>query len=160
MRPDRFERLLTDAINHDGRLTARTYAEDGFTRSPRGIIATTRAGVPVNVQIVGRLADGERHDHPAQPVTDTPHPRLDVPDPAESGKLDLAVFERYLAGLAVAATPDEVRSVALYQERDKPGAVRYGLTITYHSGAVIFLYVLTAGRARHEDFVPPATVNA
>jgi hypothetical protein len=92
MRPDRFERLLADAINHDGRLTARTYAEDGYTRSPYGIVATTRAGVPVNVQIVGRLADGARHGQEAQPVTGTPHPRLDVPDPAESGKLDLAVF--------------------------------------------------------------------
>ena len=160
MRPDRFERLLADAINTDRRLTARTYSEEGFTRSLYGIIATTPSGVPANVQIASRLADGERHDQPAPPVLGTPHPRLDVPDPAESGKLDLALFERYLAGLAVAATPDEIANVKLYQDRDNPGAVHYGMTITYNNGAVIFLYVLSAGSSRHEDFAPPALVNA
>jgi len=160
MRPTRFERLLADAINQDGRLTARTYSEAGFDRSPHGIIATTRTGVPVNVQIVGRLADGERHDPPAEPVTGAPYPRLDAPDPAESGTLDVAVFEKYLAALAVSVAADEVRSVALYQDRETPGAVRYGATLTFHSGAAIYLYVLTAGSARHEAFAPPATVNA
>jgi len=160
MRPARFEQLLADAINHDGRLTARTYEQAEFGRSPRGIIATTPTGVPVNVQIVGRLADGERHDHAAQPVTGTPHPDLNIPDPTVNGKLDLAAVEKYLAGLAVAATPDEVQSVALYQDREAPGAVRYGATLTYHSGAAIFLYILSAGSARHEDFAPPATVSA
>jgi hypothetical protein len=160
MRPARLEGLLVDAINRDGRLTARTYTEAGFDRSPHGVIATTRAGVPVTVQIVGRLADGERHDHREQPVTGTPHPRLDVPDPAETGRLDLTVFERYLAALAVNAAADETSSVTMYQDRDAPGAVRYGATLAYHSGAAIYLYVLTAGTARHEDFAPPATVNA
>lgn len=159
MRPDRFERLLADAINRDRRLTARTYAEADISRSPYGIVATTRTGVPVNVQIIGRLADGERHDQPAQPVTSTPHPLLDTPDPAESGKLDLAAFERYVASLAVAATPDEISSVSLYQDRDQ-SAVRYGLTISYHNGAAIYLYVLSAGSSRHEDFAPPAMVSA
>ncbi|MGW2520557.1 hypothetical protein ACWC09_26780, partial [Streptomyces sp. NPDC001617] len=107
MRPARLERLLADVINQDGRLTAQTYREAGFDRSPYGIIATTRTGVPVNVQIVGRLADGERHDHPAQPVTGAPHPALDVPDPAEGGTLDVAVFEKYLAALAVSVAADE-----------------------------------------------------
>lgn len=130
MRPDRFERLLTAAINADGRLTARTYAEAGFTRSPRGIIATTPTGVPVNVQIVARLADGERHDHAEQPVTDSPHPDLERPNPIENRGLDLAVFERYLASVAVAVAPDEVKGVALYQERGDAGAVRYGATLT------------------------------
>lgn len=160
MRPDRFERLLADAINQDRRLTARTYAEDGFTRSPTGIIATTPAGVPVNVQIVGRLADGERPDHPAQPVTSTPHPDLEVPDPVQGGKLDLAALEKYLAGLAVRVAPEETAGVVLYQDRDEPGAVRYGVTLTYHNGAAIYLYVLSAGSSRHSDFAPPATVNA
>lgn len=160
MRPDRFERLLADAINAEGRLTARTYAEADFTRSPNGIIATTRTGVPVNVQIVGRLADGERQDHPSQPVTGSAHPDLPIPDPVEGGKLDLAKLEQYLAGLAVSAAPEETASVALYQERDEPGAIRYGATFTYHSGAAVFLYVLSAGSSRHSDFVPPATVNA
>lgn len=160
MRPARLERLLADAINRDGRLTARTYAEAGFDRSPHGIIATTRAGVPVNVQIVGRLADGERHDRPAPPVTGTAHPHLNVPDPAESGALDVAVFEEYLAALAVNAAADEVQSVDRYHDREEPKAVRYGATLTYHSGAAIYLYVLTAGSTRHEYFAPPATVNA
>ncbi|MFF1284316.1 hypothetical protein ACFVY4_26690 [Streptomyces sp. NPDC058299] len=160
MRTERFERLLVDAINRDGRMTARTYAEADFTRSPHGVIATTRTGVPANVQIVGRLADGERHDHAEQPITGTPHPALDTPDPTEGGHLDLALFERYIAGLAVAAAPEEIRTVALYQDRDKPGGVRYGATITFHSGAAIFVYVLSAGNRRHEDFAPPATVNA
>lgn len=159
MRPDRFERLLADAINRDGRLTARTYAEAGFTRSRHGIIATSPAGVPVNVQIVARLADGERHDQAEQPVTDTPHADIRRPDPTDNGKLDLAALEQYLAGLAVAAAPSEVESVTLYQDRG-PGAVRYGATLTYHSGAAIYLYVLSAGTARHEDFAPPATVSA
>lgn len=160
MRPDRFERLLADAINRDGQLTARTYAEADYSRSPHGIIATTKTGTPVNVQIVGKLADGERHDQPAQPVTSTAHPDLPIPDPVEGGKLDLVKLEQYLTGLAVSAAPAETASVALYQQRDKPGAVRYGATITYHSGAAIFLYILSAGNSRHEDFVPPATVNA
>lgn len=159
MRPDRFERLLADAINNDRRLTARTYREADVSRSPYGIVATTPTGAPVNVQIVGRLADGERHDHPAEPVTSTPHPDLPIPDPVEGGKLDLAKLEQYLAGLAVSAAPEETASVALYQQRDKPGAVRYGATISYHNGAAVFLYVLSAGSSRHEDFAPPALVS-
>lgn len=160
MHPDRFQRLLADAINRDGRLTSRTYDEAQYGRSPHGIIATTRTGVPVNVQIVGRLADGERHDHPAAPVTGSTYPTLDAPDPAESGKLDVAAFERYLGALAVGVAADETAKLALFQDRDTPGAVRYGAALTYHSGAAIFLYVLSAGSARHEDFAPPATVNA
>ena len=160
MRPERFERLLADAINTDGRLTARTYTEAGFTRSLHGIIATTRTGVPINLQIVGRLADGERNDHPAPPVTGTPHEQLNTPDPAENGTLDLTTFEQYIAGLVTAAAPDEIKTVSLYQDRETPGAVRYGATITYHSGAATFLYVLSAGTTRHEDFTPPAKVSA
>lgn len=160
MRPDRFQRLLVDAINRDRRLTARTYEDAEYGRSPYGIVAATPGGVPVNVQIVGRLADGERHDHPAQPVTSSPHPDLPVPDPVDGGKLDLAKLEQYLAGLAVSVAPEETASVALYQDRDEPGAVRYGATLSYHNGAAIYLYVLSAGSSRHEDFVPPALVNA
>ncbi|MGW2520420.1 hypothetical protein ACWC09_26095, partial [Streptomyces sp. NPDC001617] len=84
----------------------------------------------------------------------------DVPDPAEGGTLDVAVFEKYLAALAVSVAADEVQQVTLFQDRDRAGAVRYGATLTYHSGAAIFLNVLRAGGTRHEDFVPPATVNA
>lgn len=160
MRPDRFERLLVDAINVDGRLTAHTYAEDGFTRSPRGIIATTPGGVPVNVQLVGRLADGARHDHPTPPVTGDPHPDVPIPDPVEGSKLDLAKLEQYLASLAVSAAPAETASVALYQDRDRPGAIRYGATFTYHNGETVYLYVFSAGSSRHEDFAPPALVSA
>ncbi|MFB7738238.1 hypothetical protein ACFC08_28395 [Streptomyces sp. NPDC056112] len=159
MRPDRLQRLLTDAINHDKRLTARTYSEADYTRSAYGIIATTPAGTPVNVQLVGRLADGERHDHPAPPVTGTPHPDLPTPDPVEGGKLSLARLEQYLAGLAVAAAPEETASISLYQDRDTPGAVRYGATITYNNGAMAFLYVLSAGNSRHTDFAPPASIT-
>lgn len=160
MRPDRFERLLADAINRDGRLAARTYSEVGFTRSAYGIVATTPAGTPVNVQIVGRLADGERNDQPAAPVLGTPHSDLVIPDPVEGGKLDLAVLEQYVAGLVVAAVPAEIAEVGLYQNRPTPGAVHYGLTVTYYSGAATFVYVLSAGASRHADFEPPALVGA
>ena len=160
MRTERIERILADAINKDDHLTARTYTEANYTRSPRGIIATTPTGIPVNIQIAGRLADGERHNQKEQPVTGAPHQPHGTPNPTESGSLDLAVFEQYLAGLIVAAASDEIKNIALYQDRDTPGAVRYGLTITYHSGAATFLYVLSAGATRHEEFAPPATVSA
>lgn len=160
MRPQRFQQLLTDAINRDGQLTARTYTQADFTRSPHGIIATTPTGVPVNVQIIGRLADGERHDHAEAPVTSEQHPPIDIPDLTPGGKLQLAAVEKYLAALAVQAAGAEIKNVALYQDRDTPGAVRYGATFTFHSGAAIYLYVLSAGSARHDDFAPPATVNA
>lgn len=160
MRPNRFERLLAEAVNNDRRLTARTYTEADFTRSPYGIIAATPTGAPINVQITGRLANGERHDTPAEPVTAAPHPDLAIPDPVEGGKLDLAKVEQYLAGLAVSVAPAETASVALYQNREQPGAVRYGATLTYHNGAAIFLNVLSAGSSRHEDFAPPALVSA
>jgi hypothetical protein len=160
MRPARLERLLADAINHDGRLAAKTYTEAGFDRSPYGIVATTRSGLSANVQIVGRLAPGERHNQPAAPVTGAPHPSLDCPDPAETGKLDLALFERYLTALAVSVAADETSSVALYGHRKEPGAIRYGATLTYRNSAAIFLYVYSAGTARHEDFAPPVTVGA
>ncbi|MFF4791800.1 hypothetical protein ACFY2M_19025 [Streptomyces sp. NPDC001276] len=160
MRAERIERLLADAINHDKRLTARTYSEADFTRSRYGVIATTPTGTPVNVQIIGRLAEGERDERPAPPVIGTPHPDLPIPDPTDGRSLNLAAFEQYLAGLAVAAAPEETASISLYQHRDTPGAVRYGATITYNNTAMIYLYVLSAGSSRHADFVPPATVNA
>ncbi|MFI9598969.1 hypothetical protein ACIHCX_03640 [Streptomyces sp. NPDC052043] len=157
MRPDRFEGLLVAAINQDGRLTARTYRDADVDRSRFGIVATTSTGTPVNVQIAVTLAANERDEHPAPPVLGDPHPDLPIPDPVEGGKLDLARLEQYLAGLAIAATPREIASIRQYQDRETPGAVRYGATITYNNTAVIYLYVLTAGSNRHSDFAPPAT---
>lgn len=161
MRPDRFERLLADAINQDGRLSARTYVEAEFTRTRRGIIATTPGGTPINLQIAARSADGDNYAQPeGPPVTGAPHPLLDDAVLPNGAVLELAAVERYLAGLAVAAAPEEIAAVHLYQDREKPGAVRYGATFTFHSGAAIFLYVLSAGSSRHTDYVPRATVSA
>ena len=102
----------------------------------------------------------ERHDHAEQPVTGEPYPSLDVPDPATGSSLDLTAVEKYLVGLVVRAAGAEIKDVILYQDRDAPGAVRYGATFAFHNGAAVFLYILSAGSSRHEDFTPPATVNA
>jgi len=159
MRPDRFERLLADAINADGRLTAVTYAEASRDRSRYGLVLTGPGGASVDVQIVARSAVGDRYEQPEEPVTGAEQPRVDVPDPLAGGGVPMVALERYLAALARNAAPAEVEGTSVFQERESVGAVRYGAAVEYRDGSAIYLYVLRAGQARHTDYQPPETVR-
>lgn len=136
MRPARFQNLLAAAVNADGKLTAATYENTGITTSRWGLII--QGPVHASVQIVARSADGDDYGQPETIVTGTPHPSLPV---LAMMPLRKDAVERYLAALIIDIAPDEVRSVHLYSDRDKPGAIKHGATFAFHDGSKIFLYV-------------------
>lgn len=132
MRPDRFTAMLAGSVNRDGKMTARTYADAGITRSLYGLVLNER----LNVQIIARSAERDDYRKPEQVVTGEPCPPVSAAEPR-----DLVTVERYLTALAVAAAAGEIKAVQLYSQRDKPQAIPYGATFTFHSGAGIFLYI-------------------
>ncbi len=134
MRPARFQNLLAAAVNHDGRLTAATYAEAGITTSLYGLVLTGTVGA--NVQIVARSALGDDYSQPEHIVTDTEHPVLPL---FRTMELRPDSLERYLAALIIDVAPAEFRAMYLYTERGAP--VNYGCTFMFHDGSAIFMYV-------------------
>jgi hypothetical protein len=156
VRPEELEQLLVNAINEDERLTAGTYAEVGVTRSRYGLAMATDTGVSAMVQIVSRLAPGERHDTPAAEIMGDPHRVLDVPDPVVNDAFNWPRLERFLAGLIVQAAAAAVDKIDIYSARKKPNAIPFGLTVAWHNGATSFLYILRrpAKKSRPKTGVP------
>lgn len=142
MRPDRFTTMLTGAVNHDGKITARTYADSGIAWSWYGLVLS--GPVKGSVQVVARSAIGDDYSKPEQIVTGEPCQQISTVEPR-----DLPTAEQYLAALCVAAAADEIKDVTLYSQRSKTQAIPYGATFTFHSGAAIFMYITEKDHGRY-----------
>lgn len=145
MRPMRFETWLRDLVTaaaDPAVQLVQTNAEAGFTRNPTGLGITLASGGTAVLQIIGRSRDGDKYSEPEQIIEgESALAPVPVPSLPASGPIPTATLEEWLTALMTNAGSPEVATVERYSTADKPGAVRYGATITFHSGAAVFLYV-------------------
>jgi hypothetical protein len=129
MRPERFQDFTLDTLkNTPGTVQVRTLAEAGDTKHPFGVAVTTSAGES-RWQIVGQLADGERHSDSDTPVKGAPAAWTD----AAQG--DSA--EGWLAAAIGRAESPEIARIDRWSVRD--GETRQGLSIAFHNGAKAYV---------------------
>ncbi|MBV7697725.1 hypothetical protein [Streptomyces sp. TRM70350] len=129
MRPERFQAFALDTLkNTQGTVQVQTLADAGDTKHPYGIAVTTAEG-EARWQIVGQLADSERHDHGEQPVEGAPAAWTEaVPGDNPEGWLAAAIGK---------AESPEVARIDRWSVRD--GDSRQGLTVYFHNGAKAYV---------------------
>jgi hypothetical protein len=123
MRPQRFQQFVIQAVaTADAR--AQSLADAGDSKHPFGV-AVSRPGSESRWQIMGQLADGERHDDAEAPVEGDPAAWTDAgPD---------AGPDAWLAAVIGRAESPEIARIDRWSARD--GEKRQGLTIHFHNGA-------------------------
>lgn len=128
MRPARFQDFILDlAKNAPGVTRVQTMEEAGEKSYPYGLVITM-AGSEVRWQIIGQLADGEKHENNDVPVRDQPAQTWHEGDTPEA----------WLAGLIGRAESPEIASIDQWSMR--PGAnSAEGITIGFHNGARAFV---------------------
>ncbi|MEV6614279.1 hypothetical protein AB0N31_10725 [Streptomyces sp. NPDC051051] len=129
MRPRRLQDFVLDTLkNTAGALQVRTLAEAGDDKHPFGIAVSTADG-EARWQIIGQLADGERHDHQEQPVEGEPAAWTDaVPGDSPEG---------WLAGAIGQARSPEIARIERWSTRD--GKQEQGMTLYFHNGAKAYV---------------------
>jgi hypothetical protein len=127
MRPARFQTFLLDTLSTAG-VKAQSLADAGDSKHPYGIVATGPGG-ETRWQIIGRLAEGERHDNADTPVAGTP-----AAMPETSGG---DATEGWLAEVIGRAESPEIATIERWSTRE--GAKAAGLTVTYHNGAMTYV---------------------
>ena len=122
MRPNRFEAFLLDTLKNTPSITrVQTLAEAGDTKHPHGV-AVTGPGGETRWQILGQLADGERHAHDEQPVEGQPAVWADAA-PADGPVAFLA------AAIGRAECP-EIARIEPFKESASEGVICF-----FHNGA-------------------------
>ncbi|MFE4057449.1 hypothetical protein ACFXP3_14320 [Streptomyces sp. NPDC059096] len=131
MRPARFQEFALDLIKNSADVTrVQTLAETGDSEHPFGLAITTSSGES-RWQIIGQLADGEKHDDPDTPVADGV---FQAPWP-ESAAGD---HEGWLATALVRAESPEIKEIVRWSTRPDD-ATKHGMTVHFHNGAKAFV---------------------
>ncbi|MFH9939680.1 hypothetical protein [Streptomyces murinus] len=130
MRPERFQDWLIDTVkNTPGVSRVQSCAEAGEAKVPFGVVLT-RGDREERWQITHQLADGEKHEHEEQPVSDTP---FSAPAPGPDDAADA-----WLAGAIGAAECPEIARVERWATRPE-GSSQTGLTVFHHNNSRNFL---------------------
>ncbi|MFI6702569.1 hypothetical protein ACIBJC_27105 [Streptomyces sp. NPDC050509] len=131
MRPARFQDFALDLIkNSSGVTRVQTLAGTGDTQHPYGLAVTASSG-ETRWQIIGQLADGEKHDDPDTPVaSDVFQATWPEPQPGDD--------EGRLAACLAGAESPEVKEIARWSTRPDD-ATQHGLTVRFHNGAKAFV---------------------
>lgn len=142
VRPARFAAHLLRLVREDPQPTgAWTFEEAGYTQCPYGLVLGLPTGAAVYLQCVATAWPGDDYMRPEQPVCGEPPPPMTMPLlPAPQGVTQMVQVERYLGALLTGDGHRELASVELYADRERPGAVPYGLNAAFHNGSRIFLY--------------------
>lgn len=129
MRPERFQAFAIDTLRSaPGALRVQALADAGDRKYPFGVAVATADGES-RWQIVGQLADGERHEHKEQPVEGAPAAWSDA------GPGDNA--EGWLAAAIGRAESSEIARIDRWSVRE--GDNRQGMTVFFHNGARAFV---------------------
>jgi hypothetical protein len=129
MRPERLQAFVLDTLkNTSGIVQARTLAEAGDSKHPFGVAVVTSEGES-RWQIVGQLADGERHTDKEQPVDGQPASWTDAAAGANA--------EAWLAAAIGRAESGEIARIQRWSVRE--GDSREGVTLYFHNGAKAYL---------------------
>lgn len=129
MRPERFQDFAIDALKSTpGTTQAQTLQDAGETKYPFGFTVTTGDG-EARWQIMGQLAEGERHDHQERPVEGSPAAWSDVTPGSNA--------EGWVAAAIGKAESPEIARIDRWSVRD--GGNQQGMTIFFHNGARAFV---------------------
>ncbi|MFF3754537.1 hypothetical protein ACFYYH_29505 [Streptomyces sp. NPDC002018] len=129
MRPARFQDFALGLVRSSpGATRVQTLTEAGDSQHPFGLAITTGDG-EVHWQIMGQLADGEKHEHADVPVTGDPVQGWDEPKPGDP--------EGWLAAVLARAESPEIASIDRWSLR--PDGRAPGLTVVFHNGAKAFV---------------------
>ncbi|MEU6016892.1 hypothetical protein ABZ826_23440 [Streptomyces sp. NPDC047515] len=130
MRPARFQDYTLDlAKNTPGTIRVQTLTEAGDTQHPYGLAITTSSG-EARWQIIGQLAEGEKHDHNDVGVKDIPPPAGTAPKPGDHP-------EAWLAAVIAQTECLEIASIERWSTREGQDH-QSGLTIVFHNTAKVF----------------------
>lgn len=147
MRPARFEHsCATCSVTWLARSSrCAPSRKRGVARHPYGLVVTYSTGARVLLQIVGTTAPGDDLSAPEQAVEgDAPAGELPVPAVVDRGRVLLERVEAQVAELVVNSGSREVAGVEVFSRREQTGAVRFGARFDFHSGAVVYVYVVHA----------------
>ncbi|WP_046507608.1 hypothetical protein [Streptomyces odonnellii] len=129
MRPARFQDFTLGLVrSSSGTTRAQTLAEAGESKYPFGLAITTGDG-EVQWQIIGQLAEGEKHEHADVPVNGDPIQGWGESRPGDP--------EEWLAAVLAKAESPEIASIDRWSLREGGGA--QGLTVVFHNGARAFV---------------------
>lgn len=129
MRPERFQDFAIDVLkNTAGAVQVRSLKDAGDGKYPFGVAVSTGDG-EARWQIMGQLADGERHDHQERPVEGAPAAWVDA-EPAGNP-------EGWLAAAIGKAESPEIARIDRWSVRN--GDDRQGMTVFFHNGARAFV---------------------
>lgn len=159
VRPARFAQHLRDLIRADDQPTgAWSFEECGYTACPFGVVLGLPSRALVYWQGVATSWPGESYDNPEQPAFGPPPRALTRPTLPPTGLTQMVQVEGYVAALLTADQGEgELRALERYADREKPGAVAYGMNLRFHNGAAIYLYArhcLPVGRQLTEGDAP------
>ncbi|MEV6471621.1 hypothetical protein [Streptomyces sp. NPDC051657] len=132
MRPARFQDFVLDLVkNTPGVSRVQTVAEAGESRFPYGLVIVA-AGGEARWQIIGQLADGEKHDMPDTPVEYDPLPPGSEPQPGDNP-------EAWLAAVIGRSESREIASITRWSTRKDERPDNQGITVKFHNGAQAFV---------------------
>ncbi|MEU3836156.1 hypothetical protein [Streptomyces microflavus] len=132
MRPARFQDFVLDlAKNTPGVTRVQTVAEAGENRFPFGLVIVT-AGSETRWQIIGQLADGEKHDMADTPVEYDPLAAGPEPQTGDSP-------EAWLAAVIGRSESREIASITRWSTREGERPDNLGLTVAFNNGAKAFV---------------------
>ncbi|MFE2934855.1 hypothetical protein [Streptomyces sp. NPDC059278] len=155
MHPKRFASGLLSWICAEPQVRARSFEEAGYTECPFGVELWLPSGAVVYLQAVGADAPGHRPGTPLPPVHGDPLPvSKPVALPGE-GPTEMAAVERWLRWRITTGQSAEISRVSLFQNRNGRNAVPYGLALTFHSGARVWLYFRHATPAGRQPGTGP-----
>ncbi|MGC0418281.1 hypothetical protein [Embleya sp. AB8] len=163
MRPTRFTPWLQERLIESGSVAqVQTREEAGEPASPKrgpyGLLLTLRNGAVVEVGVTAESSPGDQYSEPETVVEGEPMAPLSAPA-IDGAKVRTAELEAFLAALI--AESSEVAAIRRFSEAESPGAVPYGLSVRYHSGAKIRVNFVTAhssGQRPGPDYTLPDSV--
>ncbi|MEW2164440.1 hypothetical protein AB0912_15810 [Streptomyces sp. NPDC007084] len=131
MRPDFFAEYLTGLVtNSPGVQRVQSLVGAGEASVSFGV-AVTVDGREVRWQVMGQLADGEKHDAPAAPVDGRPAPYVAVGTRAAP--------DVWLAGVLGAGESPQIEQVDIWSARENPAKDHFGLTVRFYNGQRVFV---------------------
>lgn len=124
MRPARFQTFAVDTLkNAPGVARVQTLAEAGDGKYPFGVSVVTADG-ETRWQIMGQLADGERHKHDDQPVEGIP----------ATWAGETKDRNAWLAATVASTECPEIAGIETWE-----GSASSGVRFSFHNGARAFV---------------------
>lgn len=148
MRPDVFQSSLGRTLTSVANLTVRPAVGPDGSGMTYGLVLTTAAGAETWWQVAARRAPG---DDEGPPVTGPPPAPLLAPELPAAGRVEVTDLEALLAAAVTRMeVRDQVAALSRYSTRERPPAVRYGLTVDMHDGSAVYVqlhWTLPAGQS-------------